>query len=93
LLKLVVVIFECCQNQSVGSQVSKLTTILSKQGMVLMQIALKDGQKGASLSGFDIEFVVVLSHEAISLKRVPMHNQRSKSQCYPTSAYLKSFSF
>lgn len=58
-----------------------------------MQIALKDGQKGASLSGFDIEFVVVLSHEAISLKRVPMHNQRSKSQCYPTSAYLKSFSF
>jgi hypothetical protein len=79
LLKLVVIVFESCPNQSVGSQVSKLITILSKQGMALMQIALKDGQKGASLSGFDIEFVVVLSHEAISLRTVPMHNQRSNS--------------
>jgi hypothetical protein len=43
LLKLVVIIVESYQNQSVGSQVSKLTTILFKQGMVLMQIALKDG--------------------------------------------------
>ena len=57
-----------------------------------MQIALKNGQKGASLSGFDDEFVVVLSHEVISLRTVLMHNQRSKFQCYPTFAYLKSFS-
>jgi hypothetical protein len=44
------------------------------------------------LSGFDVEFVAVLSRDAISLKTVPMNNLRSKSQCYPTSAYLKSLS-